>query len=538
MTILPRLKEYGFADGVFTVGRTIKLCGDASDLTTGSNLIREYFSSYNVPAVFTDDEREASIIAKKITDDARRIGYYEAEVRPNRITVRYTDASSFRNAAATLIALLYRNGNFYIDCCDIEDYANYAYRGYMLDLARKYVGIDEIRQQIVLLARAKFTVLHLHLLDTERYAIVSEAVPALNENPLFRQYTKDEMRGLVEYASSLGITIIPEIDLPGHGLYLLEKLPETRCVKDGEKIGIWDMCVAAEETYRYVDLLVGEIVGIFPSEYIHLGGDELSFYDMKDSGYWPNWYECDRCKALAEKEGFTSASDYYCYFVRRVYDIVKNHGRKLMIWNDSIDISKSPDLPRDILIHFWRVAVETRGPHDGCSMQRFLEEGFKVVNSFYEELYADEYIVEERFAKWVPSSSPECADKYSGGIVGAEICAWGVRNHFDYTLPVNLLIFADRAYRGGELSLPEARAALVKQLVSDEKGFVNVFDLLGGAIMPLDGIKKYLPQATSDRKQVEEAIEKLTRRIIEGRGNHAFLRGIIDCLEQLRNDLK
>lgn len=154
------------------------------------------------------------------------------------------------------------------------------------------------------------------------------------------------------------------------------------------------MCVSNENTYLYIDLLIRELTEIFPYEYIHMGGDELSFYDMKDSGYWPNWYECDNCRCLAEKENFRSASDYYCHFVRRVYEIVKKHGRKLMIWNDSIDISVAPDLPRDILIQFWRVALDTRGPHEGCSMQRFLEEGFTVVNSFYEETYADDYMSE------------------------------------------------------------------------------------------------------------------------------------------------
>lgn len=136
------------------------------------------------------------------------------------------------------------------------------------------------------------------------------------------------MRALVAYAHSFGIEVLPEIDVPGHGLYLLDRLPQVRCEKDGEKIGIWDMCVASEETYRCIDLLVGELTEIFSCEYIHLGGDELSFYDMEGSGYWPNWYECDRCRALAEREGYTSASDYYCHFVRRVYDIVKKHGRQ------------------------------------------------------------------------------------------------------------------------------------------------------------------------------------------------------------------
>ena len=539
MNILPRTKEYRPADGVYAVGKTVTVYGNRNDLSFGLNLLREYFDLFGAEVSHTENLTRADIVAEKITDGAGRTEYYETAVGKNGIIVRYTDALSFRNAAATLIALLRRESDgFKIDCCNVKDYANYPYRGYMLDLARKYVETDEIKEQIFLLARAKYTVLHLHLLDTERYALKSEAVPALNENPIFRQYTKEEMKNLTEYAGKFGITVIPELDFPGHGLFLLERLPEARCVKDGEKIGIWDMCVSCEDTYRFVDLLVGELTEIFPAEYVHLGGDELSFYDMKDSGYWPNWYECDRCKALAEKEGLKSASDYYCYFVRRVYDVVKKHGRKLMIWNDSIDISESPDIPRDVLIHFWRVAVETRGPHDGCSMQRFLEEGFTVVNSFYEEVYADDYIVSDRLAKWTPSSNPPVDEKYKKQILGGEICAWGIRNHYDYTLPVNLMLFSDRLWNSEPFGCEDVQPALVRQLIGNESDFVNVFQLLGGTIMPLDGQKKYCAADNADKEKVDKAIESVSRKNAEGRGNTVFLRGLTDCLEQLRHDLK
>ena len=535
MMILPRVREYRKAGGVFAVGRRLDICGDAGDTSAGVNLLREYFCSYDIQVGLSE---KGCLRARKTAAKEGKSDYYSLSVGENGIEVRYTTLLSFRDAAATLIALTEREGDtFSVPCCEAEDYAEFPYRGYMIDLARKYVTVEDIREQIVLLARAKYTVLHMHLLDTERYAIVTEAIPALNERPIFRQYSKDEMRALVAYAHSFGIEVLPEIDVPGHGLYLLDRLPQVRCEKDGEKIGIWDMCVASEETYRCIDLLVGELTEIFSCEYIHLGGDELSFYDMEGSGYWPNWYECDRCRALAEREGYTSASDYYCHFVRRVYDIVKKHGRKLMIWNDSVDISKSPDLPRDILIHFWRVACETRGPHEGCSMQRFLDEGFRVVNSFFEEVYADSYIEEEKLAVWTPVSDPPCQEKFAGQVVGGEICAWGIHGHFDYTLPVNLFLFADRLRNREPLDREAAQAALTRQLVSNEKGFPNIFRLLGGSIMPLDGIKKYRSAGNADKKSAEEAVEKVERKLSEGRGCRALLRGLVSCLEELRNDL-
>ena len=536
--ILPRVREYRRADGFFAVGWQVNVCGDTDETSAGVNLLHEYFCAYNIPVNVSD---HGNILASKVAQKPGKKDYYTLTVTAAGVKVEYTTLLSFRDAAATLIALTEREANEqFIPCCFIEDYATFSYRGYMIDLARKYVTPEEIRGQIILLARAKYTVLHMHLLDTERYAIMSDAIPTLNERPIFRQYTKEEMHALVGFARSLGIEVIPEIDIPGHGLYLLDRLPQVRCEKNGEKIGIWDMCIASEETYHCVELLVKELTEIFPGEYIHLGGDELSFYDMKDSGYWPNWYECDHCTALAQREGYTCASDYYCHFVRRVYDIVKGCGRKLMIWNDAIDISKSPDLPRDILIHFWRIAVETRGPHDGCSMQRFLDEGFCVVNSFYEEVYADSYIEEEKLAVWTPVNDPPCQEKFDGQVLGGEICAWGIRGHFDYTLPVNFYLFADRLRNEEPLDMAKAQAALTRQLVSNEKGFPNVFALLGGSLMPLDEIKKYCAAATNDKdkKSVEEAVEKVKRKQAEGWGNRSFLRGLVTCLEELRNDLQ
>lgn len=170
-------------------------------------------------------------------------------------------------------------------------------------------------------------------------------------------------------------------------------------------------------------------------------------------------------------------------------------------------------------------------------MQRFLDEGFRVVNSFFEEVYADSYIEEEKLAVWTPVSDPPCKAEVCRQVVGGEICAWWIRGHFDYTLPVNFFLFADRLRTREPLDREAAQAALTRQLVSNEKGFPNIFRLLGGSIMPLDGIKKYRSAGNADKKSAEEAVEKVERKLSEGRGCRALLRGLVSCLEELRNDL-
>ena len=159
------------------------------------------------------------------------------------------------------------------------------------------------------------------------------------------------------------------------------------------------------------------------------------------------------------------------------------------------------------------------------------------MDRFFEEVYADSYIEEEKLAVWTPVSDPPCKEKFAGQVVGGEICAWGIRGHFDYTLPVNFFLFADRLRNREPLDREAAQAALTRQLVSNEKGFPNIFRLLGGSIMPLDGIKKYRSAGNADKKSAEEAVEKVERKLSEGRGCRALLRGLVSCLEELRNDL-
>ncbi len=250
MNILPRIKSYQELDGQWKIGKALKVKGDMSFLKLGINLLKNHYSAFDIAV--EEGGEDSSIFAERITERGGEANeYYEIEITERRIVVRYTDMLSFRNAAATIIALTQSlRGEFFIRCCRLEDYADFSHRGFMLDVARQYIEPELIRERILLMAKAKYTILHLHLFDTERYALYSEAVPKLNCEPIFRQYSKAEMREIVAYAAGLGIDIIPELDFPGHGLFVLSKLPDIRCEKDGEKIGIWDMCVSNENTYQ------------------------------------------------------------------------------------------------------------------------------------------------------------------------------------------------------------------------------------------------------------------------------------------------
>ena len=532
MNIFPRLKVYEEREGICRLPVRLVIGSDHSSATEfAENLMKEYFRNLNY--ILEKSGENGFFTFEKIENEKPE--YYELSVVENSVTIGYTDALAARNAAATVLALLVsENGIFTIRNCFIQDYADFPYRGFMMDLARQYYEISHIRQTVLQLALAKYTVLHLHLFDTERYAIQTEVLPVLNENPIFRQYSVQEMKDLAKYAASLGLKVIPELDFPGHGLFILEKLPEIKCRVNDVPEGIWTMCVSNEKTYEFIEKLIKEITEIFPDEIIHMGGDELSFYDLKDSGYWPAWDKCDTCRKLKAENGFVDTSDLFCYFVRRVHAILKKYHKRMMIWNDAIDISRSPDIPRDVLIHFWRIAYPTRGPHVGCSLQRFLEEGFDVVNSYFPETYADDYIEEEKLRTWNPAARPETDKQHFNQIQGGELCAWGIREHYSYTLPAQILLFGDRLYNQKMNSEPYTEM-LTRQIFCPEVSLSDVFLILGGGIMPLSGDKKYIEaSAFKNREAVEKALLQLSRLKASGRYNTEVFTAYIRCLEDLR----
>ena len=137
----------------------------------------------------------------------------------------------------------------------------------------------------------------------------------------------------------------------------------------------------------------------------------------------PAWM--DTSKELRDREGISTEREIYYYVINRIHDVTTKLGKQIIMFNDQIDISVTPDIPKDIIIQFWRIATPGRGPVDGCTLERFLEEGFTVINSYFPETYVDfeEYASSESINQWTPLSSPEF-DPTSNQVIGGEFCAW------------------------------------------------------------------------------------------------------------------
>lgn len=257
----------------------------------------------------------------------------------------------------------------------IEDAPEYPFRALMLDPARHFLPVEDVERYIERMAAYKFNTLQLHLTDDEGWRMEIKSHPELTErgnaasNPGF--YTQDELRRLVEFAAARHITIVPELDIPGHTAAVLAAHPELACsaadtaaISVGKSHGLM-LCASAGEVYRLYDDIIKEVAEVFPGEYIHLGGDE--------SVIEQNWGRCAADSVLMAQLGYSSAAQLMGYFFDKVLGSVRSAGKKAILWCELDNIYPPAneylfDYPEDVTLVTWRngltpKCVELTGKH-------------------------------------------------------------------------------------------------------------------------------------------------------------------------------
>lgn len=259
-----------------------------------------------------------------------------------------------------------------LPCCTIIDKPRFAYRGMHLDSSRHFWTVDQVKKYLDVMAMFKLNRLHWHLTDDQGWRVEIKAFPLLTQVGAYREgtmmghdfssndgvryggsYTQEEIRDVIKYADKLGITIIPEIDLPGHMLAAMAAYPQLGCT--GGPYATWTrwgvsdqvLCVGKESTFAFLEQVLTEIAGLFPSEYIHIGGDECP------KGEWEN---CPECQALIAKLGLKdddrfSAEQYLqSYVTRRVQSFLEGKGKKIIGWDEILE----GELGKGTTVMSWR----------------------------------------------------------------------------------------------------------------------------------------------------------------------------------------
>lgn len=279
---------------------------------------------------------------------------YALEVTPKGITVRAGGFAGAFYAAQTLRQLYDLNGN--IPCCRIEDAPYFGYRGLMFDAVRHFLSVEYVKKQLEMMSYLKLNRLHFHLTDNQAFRILLDSHPEMAHGTCFRPtvaqrhypdyieepagyvpgtvyckdgvyggyYSKENLREIIEFAAARGIEVIPEIELPGHNRVATYVHPELLCSVDSVRTYI-DLCIGKEATFKYLEEIIGEVMEIFPSKMIHIGGDEA----VKQ-----NWKHCPDCARRMKEEGLSSIDQLQSYAIKRIERFVKSRGKNIAGWDE------------------------------------------------------------------------------------------------------------------------------------------------------------------------------------------------------------
>jgi len=304
-------------------------------------------------------------------DEALPPEAYRLRVMKERAEIQAADERGLCLALVTLAAL---TENQSVPVCDIEDAPHYAYRGFMMDSARNFFPVETMKTLIELTSMAKMNVFHWHLTDDQGWRIESKRFPALQEQNLVagEYYTQDEIRDVIEFARVRGVEVIPEIDVPGHATTIMAAYPSLSCsgkpVKVAPHAGIRRviLCGGKDAVFEFLFPLLEEMAALFPSKYIHLGGDEAPKEE---------WSACPHCRRRVEEEGLANFEELQGWFTARLAARLRDLGKQVICWNESLLSERLPEEAPDLVIQYWAEARKV-GP-----ARRFWEQGGSMIFS-------------------------------------------------------------------------------------------------------------------------------------------------------------
>ena len=373
--ITPAPTEMTVGNGMFSINNGTRISVE----NESQKRIAELFSclirnssGINISVAENDSNSDIRLITDK---DLDKEGAYNIEVNPNIITIKASSDAGFYYAFQTLRLTLpasiesksSEDQPLEIPAMNISDSPRFEYRGLMLDVARYFMPMEDVKQVIDCMSMLKLNKLHLHLSDDTGWRLEIKKYPKLTEIGAWRVdrrelpfyerrnqqpgekatvggfYTQDDIRELVAFAADRQVEIIPEIDVPAHSCAALASYPELACPNVKADITVLPglggrnteiiYCAGKEETFSFLYDVIDEVAELFPSRYIHMGGDEANkFY----------WKSCPLCKKRMEKEGIKQVEDLQGYFMDRMNKHIQSKGKIMMGW-DELTYSKVPE---------------------------------------------------------------------------------------------------------------------------------------------------------------------------------------------------
>lgn len=426
ISIIPRPNVIKEEDGEFVFFNAIKY--HSKEETETDWIISQFCQDLDAMGLGSRalDEEEPNLTLKLEKKGNLREDRHCIQISHKVIKIEFGGKKSLLHAFSSLIQLIEpvnledapRN-LLKIPVARIEDYPHAPYRGLMIDVARKPHTIDTLKMMVLLCYYYKINYLHVHFTDKQSYTLPSRALPKLPSKK--RHFTFQEIKELVDMADKRGVTIVPEIDMPGHSKAMISAMPALFAVntkKNYKRI----LNAGKEEVYEAIDKIVSEVCDMFPnSPYIHLGADEASYDGAED--------DPDVARYMKE-QGIPNTKELYRHFITRIYEIIEQHDRKLCIW-EGFRPKGAIEIPKDVPVFIFECYHNPKW---------LLDAGYDVVNTSWQPIYAvprkswpAETIYKWNMYRWENWSDHSAAYdnpfqfQPQRQILGAEMCSWEQR---------------------------------------------------------------------------------------------------------------
>lgn len=363
-SVIPKPVAMHTGDGVFIIDNNTQLIAPG-ELKNEAAFLRQYVQAQSGIRLSMSQSATSNRYIHLLIDTA--INYkaesYTLDITTKNITLSAHDAAGVLYGLQTIRQLVKGNAKtLQLPVCHITDYPRFAYRGMHLDVSRHFFSVDFIKQYIDVLSLYKFNTFHWHLTDDQGWRIEIKKYPGLQRMGAWRDgtlighkkelphtfdnkkyggyYTQEEVKAVVRYAAEKHITIIPEIEMPGHALAALAAYPSLGCTggpyKTAKFWGVFDdvFCAGNDSTFTFLQNVLDEVAALFPSKYIHIGGDECP------KG---KWNQCPKCLKRMKEEHLSDAHELQSYFVKRIEKYLNSKGKQAIGWDEILEGGLSPN---------------------------------------------------------------------------------------------------------------------------------------------------------------------------------------------------
>ena len=355
--IIPAPVTYVTAAGQFSLGDELSINSDNVPSGILDYAANRLTNTFGIRVVISPTAQQ--LVFKKVSNVPN--DYYSINVNENIIITYSSDASCFY-AMNSLFQLIQGNADQYtIEKCFLKDYPKFSWRGLHLDVSRHFFTVDEVKRYIDLMAIYKFNRFHWHLTDDQGWRVEIKKYPKLTEVGAWRDstvnahysttprtyevartggfYTQEQVKEIVQYAANRYITVVPEIEMPGHARAALAAYPELSCTGQQQGVeGLWgvfdDIFCTHESSIQFLKNVLDEVMLIFPSEYIHIGGDEAPK---------TRWKKCPKCQAVIRENGLKDEHELQSWFITQMDNYLTSKGRKLIGWDEILEGGLSPN---------------------------------------------------------------------------------------------------------------------------------------------------------------------------------------------------